>query len=193
MSDSRDGEPGSGLTKENFELLLSWLDPDADRAARKYEKIRHGLIRMFTSRGCADAESLADETIDRVALKLPGIKTRYESDPVRYLYGIANRVYQECLRREKLPGLPPPPASDEGAEEAERLSECLSECLERLSPANRDLILHYYEAEKQAKINARSELAAMLGVPANALRLRVHRIRSALHKCMEECVRAREG
>ena len=176
-------------------MLLDWLDPNAERAARKYEKIRHGLISMFANRRCADAEDLADETIDRVARKLPKIKANYLGDPARYFYGVAKHVFLSHLRRERpLAPLPPlPPLPQEDAAEAEQLHECLSKCLESLNPANRDLIIHYYAEQKRAKIDARRELASQLGMKSSALRARMHRVRSALEKCVTECMKVREG
>jgi hypothetical protein len=32
------------LTREAFERLLAWLDPDRERAGQKYEKIRQKLV-----------------------------------------------------------------------------------------------------------------------------------------------------
>ena len=53
------------LTQELFDTLLDWLDPDRERAGHRYETIRLRLIKIFTSRGCPEAEELADETINR--------------------------------------------------------------------------------------------------------------------------------
>ena len=61
------------LTKEAFDALLEWLDPNRDIAAQKYETIRTRLIKIFSCRGCLEAEDLADETINRVTNKLPEI------------------------------------------------------------------------------------------------------------------------
>ena len=56
--------------KDPFDELLEWLDPDREKAGRRYEAIRAGLIRMYVARGVSDAEYYADETIDRVARKI---------------------------------------------------------------------------------------------------------------------------
>ena len=61
------------LTKEAFDALLGWLDPNREVAGQKYEVIRRRLITIFSCRGCAEAEDLADETINRVASKLSAI------------------------------------------------------------------------------------------------------------------------
>jgi DNA-directed RNA polymerase specialized sigma24 family protein len=48
--------------------------------------------------------------------------------------------------------------------------------------------LNYYREQKIAKITLRKELAQTLGIPANALRNRAHRIRAQLEKCVAECI-----
>ncbi|MFL6230009.1 MAG: hypothetical protein ACJ741_14655, partial [Pyrinomonadaceae bacterium] len=58
------------LTRDAFEGLLTWLDSDREQAGKKYEDIRSSLIKIFTWRGVAEAEELADETINRVARKV---------------------------------------------------------------------------------------------------------------------------
>src|SRR5215216_2251273 len=66
------------LTSEEFDDLLSWLDPNRERAGSRYEEIRAGLIKRFRWRGCSDAEDLADKTINRVVKKLPEIRATYK-------------------------------------------------------------------------------------------------------------------
>ena len=38
------------LSQEAFDALLIWLDSDREQAALKYERIRGGLIKIFTGR-----------------------------------------------------------------------------------------------------------------------------------------------
>ncbi|MET0650734.1 MAG: hypothetical protein ABW208_29345 [Pyrinomonadaceae bacterium] len=170
-------------------LLLTWLDSDRNQAGERYEAIRNGLIQFFLHRRCLNPEDLADETINRVARKMEDVSKNYEGEPARYFYGVATRVYQEQLRGAKTP---PPAVVEEDATEVEQMHDCLSKCLETLSPANRDLILRYYAEQKRAKIDSRKMLASTLNIRANELRVRVHRIRKALHTCIEECMATRE-
>jgi len=86
-------------TQEEFANLLNWLAADRDTAGRKYESIRAGLVKIFVSRGCVDAEDLADEVIDRVAIGLNKIIGRYEGDPATYFYGFVHYVYLEYSRK----------------------------------------------------------------------------------------------
>jgi DNA-directed RNA polymerase specialized sigma24 family protein len=175
----------------NFDELLGWLHPDdREQAGRKYEEIRRKLIRIFIHRGCMTAEELADETIDRVTRKVLEIKAKYNAsdDPALYFYGVARNVYREYLKRRPDPVLPPP---EEEPEDLTLECECLERCLARLAPRNRELILEYYQDEEGAKIERRKKLAHHFEMAINALRIRTHRIRADLKKCVLECLKER--
>ena len=58
-------------------------------------------------------------------------------------------------------------------------------CLDSLPEHSRQLVLDYYQGEKQAMIDRRKTLADALGIPMNALRLRVNRIRNQLQNCVK--------
>jgi RNA polymerase sigma factor (sigma-70 family) len=173
------------LTRERFDRLLVWLDSDRERAATKYEEIRVKLIKIFESRGWVNPEDLADETIDRVAKRIPEIADTYEGNPLLYFHGVARLVHLEYLRKQ--PRVPPP-AHKDTCEETEQRHNCLEQCLERLTPANRELILLYYQEDKRTKVDSRKELARRLGITATALRIRAHRIRDFLSTCMVNCL-----
>ena len=55
---------------------------------------------------------------------------------------------------------------------------------------SRDLLMDYYQNDKQDKIDFRKTLARQLGIAANALRLRVHRLRTNVHTCLSNCLGA---
>ncbi len=48
--------------------------------------------------------------------------------------------------------------------------------------------MKYYHDEKRAKIDYRKQLADALGIPLNALRIRAHRVRISLEKCVKDCL-----
>lgn len=182
------------VDKESFDRLLGWLNNDRELAARKYEEIRRRLITIFTCRGCAEAEDLADETFDRIARKVCDVAETYVGDPALYFYGVAHNVHLEYARRQFSRPSPPPPApraAEEEEDESEREYECLEECMLRLAGEDRELVLQYYEEEKRAKIEHRKQLAARLGIAINALRIRAFKIRQTLQKCVQECVAGR--
>lgn len=172
------------LTQEDFDRLLAWLDPDRDRAGQRYEEIRRRLVKIFACRGCGEADLLADETINRVARRLPEFLDTYKGDPVSYFCGVAQKIHLEYLRRKPAPVVP----VAQPDEEAERAYACLEICMAGLTPDNRRLVLQYYAEDKQAKVNHRKELADELGIAINALRIRAFRIRAALQRCVGECV-----
>jgi DNA-directed RNA polymerase specialized sigma24 family protein len=178
------------LTQEAFDKMLAWLDPDRDRAGQRYEEIRLRLIKIFICRGCQEAETLADETINRVTRKAETLIADYTGDPALYFYGVAHKVHLEYLRR-KPPVMPPPAAATANVEETEQEYACLDHCMQRLTPDNRELVLEYYQEEKQAKINHRRLLAEKLGIALNALRIRAYRIRAALLECVQDCLEQR--
>lgn len=185
------------VTQQAFDSLLNWLDADRESAGTKYEKIRVRLIKIFTCRGCGEADDLADETINRVTVKLGEIAANYSGDPALYFYGVAQKVHLEYLRKRPLvqesleTGREPggqttwPP---EAADEVEHEYACLEQCMDRLPPENRRLVLEYYHEEKRAKIDHRKQLADQLGIAVNALRIRAHRLRAQLQQCLQSCL-----
>jgi DNA-directed RNA polymerase specialized sigma24 family protein len=174
--------------QESFDALLSWLDPTRDVAGQKYEIIRSGLIRMFTSQGFSDAEDLADLTINRVIDRLPDIRDGYVGEPARYFHGVARNVIHEARRRRETAtdNVPEtvtqePPTTDK--------YDCLLKCLKLLSDEKRELILDYYLYQGRDKIEHHRRMAGELGLTESALRSRAHHIRVALEKCVLQCTR----
>jgi DNA-directed RNA polymerase specialized sigma24 family protein len=184
------------LTQDAFDSLLNWLDADRERAASRYETIRLRLIKIFTCRGCLEAEDLADETINRVTARVPEIAKGYQGDPAQYFFGVCQKVHLEYLRKVSahreldsgIGGDASRPAATMIPQDIEAEYECLERCLDNLPTANRELVIKYYQQERQAKIDHRKLLAQELGIAVNALRIRAHRIRLALQKCVEDCV-----
>ncbi len=173
------------LKQDEFDRLLAWLDPDRERAALLYEKIRWRLIAILASRGCPAAEEVADETIDRVSRRVADIQATYVGDPAIYFLGVMNNVHHEYLKRPQPPRLV---ASDDDVETKERIHLCLDNCLGKLAPHARQLIEQYYAENKRAKINLRRLIARQLGIKTTTLRLRALRIRVKLQECIQQCM-----
>jgi DNA-directed RNA polymerase specialized sigma24 family protein len=174
-----------GPTQETFERLLNWLDAERDRAGEKYEKIRLRLVRIFTCRGCCEAEDLADQTINVVAARIDWLIENYKGDPSLFFYGVAKKIYQEQFKKKLPPVLPPPPDTTQVESECACLENCLKQ---ELAVPDRQIVLRYHEKDKQEKINLRKQIAAELGITLNALRIRVHHIHSRLRPCIEQCL-----
>jgi RNA polymerase sigma factor (sigma-70 family) len=183
------------LTQPEFDRLLAWLDADRGRAAEKYEVIRRGLIELFEGRGCTDSENLADRTINTVARRVEEIQPSFLGEPAPYFFGVAKRLLHEYYRNIKIVPLEASLASPEGEdfEVREKRFECLESCLEQLSPTDRETIITYYLEVKRARIDLRQGLTERLGVTSNALRVRAHRIRKNLEKCIILCLEYKES
>src|SRR5262245_48857988 len=125
------------INQERFDQLLSWLNPDREQAAERYESIRKRLTKIFVSRGSPVPDDLADATINRVAKKLPEIRSTYEGDPAHYFYKVSNFIWLEQGRKDRLPAVAPVrPKHDE---DDERDFQCLETCLQKLPAADRQL------------------------------------------------------
>ena len=184
----------NGPTGEEFDALLAYLDPDRDKAGMKYEMIRGKLIKLFECRGCSLPEDLVDETINRVARKIDQGAEIWVERPLSYFYGVARNVlmdYQRNLRRavpldaldeSRYPLQSPFDAQMRQADDQrlERMLETLENCLKDLPDQCRELLLRYYQDRSESTLESRRQLADTLGIPANALRIRVHRIRTKL-------------
>jgi DNA-directed RNA polymerase specialized sigma24 family protein len=173
------------LEQEDFNRLLSWLDPDPEGAGLAYEKIRWRLVAILASRGCRSPEDLADETIDRVARRVIDLQNSYSGDKAIYFLGVMNNVHHEYLKRPMAPRLPD---LNDDVEAKESTHLCLEKCLNKLAPNSRILIERYYSADKQAKIDLRKRIAREFGIGLGTLRLRALRIREKLQVCIEQCL-----
>lgn len=182
------------ITQERFEELLAWLDSDRDDAGYKYEEIRRSLVKIFAWRKCSDAEGMADATINIVAQKACHLRLSYEGKPHLYFYGVARNLIREYQNnRLTLVALDDVDSTDISVldntdDDVEQLDDCLRRCLDKLDLKDRDLVLTYYQKDGQAKIDLRRELARDRGIDANALRVKMHRIRGSLAHCIESCL-----
>ena len=174
------------ITSELFENLLQWLGPTRDEGALMYERIRNRLIAILLKKGCTDPESLADETVNRVAIKLPEMRETYVGNPLWYFISVSRLVWLEFLKRRELSYENVPERVVQPQPDFAR--ECLRQCLSQLPVDQRNLVLDYHMNIKRAKIDLHHQLAQELGLTTNALRLRTHRIRSRLEKCVIACL-----
>ena len=183
------------LSHDDLERLLASLDSDRERAGEAYERIRRKLIHFFEWRGAECPEDLADQTMDRVSLKIEGGEVIRASDPSSYFYGVARNILREHWTRQKreLTALRSFPqgnvwVSQEALDLGPRL-QCLEKCLGSLPHDTRELMIRYYQGQRQSKIENRKRIAGELGVAVGALRNRTQRLRSKLESCVEDCLR----
>ena len=148
------------------------------------------LIALFEWRGCAGAEDLADETLNRVARRLQeGAAVRSPSGE-SYVFGVDQRVFQEELGKDRrveaeageIEGLVALEVGEPGP-----LQRCFERCLAGLPAADRRLLLRYHDLQHGGQ--GRKMLSDELGVSLNTLRIRVYRIRRRLQESVEACLR----
>ena len=184
------------LTATAFALLLERLDADEDKAAAKYEELRLKLVKCFVWRGCAaaNADTLADGTIDRVAAKLA--QSIEVQNITAYAVEVSRYVWLEFKRKHKEDGfdneLPTIADTLDFADEPDTLISCLQSCLSEITTDNNDrlLILGYYDADENEKNKQhRKNLAEKLGLTMNTLKVKACRLRVRLEKCIKECIK----
>ena len=180
------------ITKDSFDALLEWLDPDRDKAGQSYEAIRGGLIRIFVSKGLTDAEFYADETVDRVVKRLPEIRAGNVNEPARYFIGVARNVIREALRRKEdtTDVLPECVSFRTGDSE---MADCLAKCLKALPREKLELIHDYHVYEGKQKIASHREMAGERSISVGALRTRAHHVRILLESCVNRCMEDRRN
>lgn len=185
---------GWSLTRTAFLRLLLRLDPDPERAGKKYEDLRRRLVGFFELRGSGCPEDHADETINRVTRRID------EGQPIEHLvayaHGVARMILLEALRREE---------KERAIEHTFAISllaanggsdprwGCLDSCLDALPAGDRQLMLEYYRYDPGGQIDARKILAERLGIPSRVLRARVFRIRERLEVCVRRCLGRAQG
>jgi DNA-directed RNA polymerase specialized sigma24 family protein len=176
------------LTREAFENLLSWLSPDREQAAHKYEETRTKLIKFFTWRGCPHPEDLTDKTINRVIKAMEFKASQYSGEPVRFFYGVAKNVYLEFLREKTISPEDIVVFEPVGSEQDFR---CLESCMASLPEDSRKLISAYYDYDGPEKSKFRQTLADTLGIGLNPLRIKAFRIRNMLRDCVFSCIQSK--
>jgi len=110
----------------------------------------------------------------------------HKPNPVGFVCSFVRFVFLEWITKQA--PIEIPPVEIRSLEDEIRLS-CLDSCMaELLIPAERELILEYYQDEKGTKIDHRKKITDEHNITANALRIECHRIRRKLRECMVRCV-----
>jgi DNA-directed RNA polymerase specialized sigma24 family protein len=194
----------NSLTTASFDNLLAFLGPDRESAAPAYLDLRRALFTFFAMRGAASPDEMVAETINRVAGLLSEGAQITAENPSSYFYAVARDVWRESLAGPNMPlslseddsaaaaqAAPPDPMiSVRERIESEARYECLEKCLDQFSIEDRELIVSYYRFSGGEKTEKRKRLAARLGLPGNALRQKVARLRSRLAECINNCQRS---
>lgn len=175
------------LTRSALDALLVRLDRDGDRAAAAYEELRRRLVALLGWWGADQPHELADQALDRVAVKLHEGAVVPDASLHAYVRGVAHLVFQEWSRKAAREEQVQRESSGlwEGRGDVEDAHRALDGCLGHLTSADRRLILDYYTAEEASNIAGRRRLAMKLGLSATALRIRAHRVRERLQQCVD--------
>jgi DNA-directed RNA polymerase specialized sigma24 family protein len=193
------------LSKNNFLKLLDWLDPNHEKAAKKYEQIRRALIKIFISHGFSNAEDIADLTIDRVVSKIDEISASFEGEKIKYFVKVARFIQIEQSKRRDFQIDEEiivnrqnflTSQNDENTpwnEFTKKQIDCLEGCLNKLRAKDRQLILEYYNTgNSQTKIKEHRILAEKKTISLNALRIQIFRIKRKLLECTKKCAEKKE-
>jgi hypothetical protein len=180
------------ISQEDFDRLLDWFGfgPDRNAAAKLYLATHGNLTAFFRYHYCSLPEDMADETMNRVAKKLPPLNEG--CNQIHVLLGFARNVLREwrdydvISGAEELSGDEPAPADEApGADEAEIRAACLGKCMSALPEG--DLLLEYHNYEADGKIAHRKAMAEARRCSLNSLRLKVSRLKSDVAKCVRRC------
>lgn len=188
-------KPKWSLTPEAWNALMSAFASDPNEAGHRYEHARTRLIRFFEWHSRNPGEDYADDALTRTARRLG--EGQQVDNLMGYIFGVARMILREpvieTVPLDETGNLPPPGRGNwsESETEPDEREKCFEWCLGRLLPENRTLILEYYQEDRRAKIQLRQQIADRMRIPLNALRIRAHRIRKSLEKCITDCLENR--
>jgi hypothetical protein len=178
------------ISQDDFDRLLDWFGPDRGASADQYLAAHCKLTVFLRYNYCNRPEDLADETMNRVAKKLPPIvEGRGHIDVLR---GFARNVLKEYwdddelqLAEEISDQVPSPTGKPSEIDEKEIRSACLDKCVAALP--ERELLLEYHSYEPGAKIAHRKAMAEARRLTLNALRLKACHLKRAVAECVKRC------
>jgi RNA polymerase sigma factor (sigma-70 family) len=186
-----------------WQRLLGFLAKGQENDGMAYERMRTRLIRFFRARGVPNAEELADATFDRLLHKLTDEDVAAVRHPIAYALRFASFHYLEwgrgeLSRRHRLKAIDverPLDERDAALEEREHDNRLalVERCLAEMNPADRALLIAYYQHDGSERIASRRELSRAQGLSPAMLRTRVSRLRAALQRRVRACARPRQS
>lgn len=177
------------LASRRLHGLIERLRTDAAGVGFDYEQLRRRLILFFRQHEPVDAESLADDALDRLARRLD--EGTAIDNAALYAFGIAKmmlleaherRTRREAARQEAIVAVEDDADEDNATDPL--LLAALRACLREFGARSTELMLTYYRDDDARRIATRRDLAARLGLSINALRNRALRLREALEACV---------
>jgi hypothetical protein len=198
----RDDDGDDGATTA-WRRLLGFLAKGKEDDGMAYERTRTRLIRFFRGRGATNAEELADATFDRLLHKLTDEDVVTVREPMAYALRFASFHYLEWARgelsrRHRLQAMEADRPLDERdaaleAREHDQRLALVERCLAEMNPADRALLIAYYQHNGRERIACRYELSRARGLSPAMLRTRVSRLRAALERRVRAYARTHQG
>jgi DNA-directed RNA polymerase specialized sigma24 family protein len=194
MPDSDPPTPG--------DRLLRLFDSDSAIAAEKLLRAKNKLILRFTVERCHDPESLANDAIARLLCVIEKNPDRVITSIGAFLFGIATNIIHESRRSpivnevpldEMAPSHEPRTSRLDDVlvalSEEESLHICLKQCLDSFDASDRELLIHYYDADNDEQLKSvRKRIALRLGLTSYQLRKRAFNLRKKLEASIKDCL-----
>jgi DNA-directed RNA polymerase specialized sigma24 family protein len=173
---------GMAVIESPDPALLALLGGEPSCADEQFRLLRQKLLCFFEWNRCRSPEDLTHEVICRVLRRLSEGQQIYAENPHSYFFGVARNVLHEEWKRpaSEPVSLPENFDAEQHAGEACGLNlveqrVLLGQGLRRLPPEDSDLIVRYFSEGPDL-------LCRQMGISANAMRIRVCRIRKKLEE-----------
>jgi hypothetical protein len=179
----------SKITSEALNQLLAALSDDRVAAGLAYTKLRDSLIRFFQIKGDSDPDDSADETLDRVALKVT--QNVDIPDLTKFSFGVARFVFMERVkldRKERIAAkgfyadkisITPESESDDFLH--------LRECFNHLAGDEKQLLHEYFaDIPNPDLFEQRKKMQTKYDITLSGLRVKIFRLRERLENCLKE-------
>jgi hypothetical protein len=153
--------------------------------------VREGAGRGLTREGFESLLSMLDPDREKAGELYEGIRRRLVRLFEWRFCGVAHHVFQEVVRREarehRALESDDRKSSNAPEDEPDARLDHLRDCLRTLDAEQCSLLLRYHQDDQ--RIRSRKDLCDELGIPMNALRIRVHRLRKKVEACVQEKLR----
>ena len=177
------------ITTESFSNLLEAFSSDKTEAGIAYAKLRDSLVRFFTLKGDFEPETAADETLDRVALKLS--ENGEIEDLTKYSFGVARFIFLERIKANKKEKVAVEEfyADQTAFVESEETDDFapFRDCFEKLPDDEKNILRDYFADIPFAQVFVyRQELSEKYKISLNNLRMKIFRLRQRLENCVKK-------